>query len=168
MFAAAISTAWRTAVPYSSEWEVWQYSGKNMVHSCIASFSTKCHSFQIPGSHFGLGCESGQSYAAQALNSSLFVWLCNEVENEHQNLLCMEVNELSWEKVLIHSFELPFQQTHFLQWFSFRVCLLFYRWVMAVKKGLFKWIVCLVRWMPVYKKRPKTVLLTLWQNRHTK
>lgn len=70
---------------------------------------------QIPGSHFGLGCEGGQSYVAQALNSSLFVWLCNEVENEHQNLLCMEVNELSWEEVLIHFFELPFQQTHFLQ-----------------------------------------------------
>lgn len=91
-----------------------------MPNSCIASFSAKHRSPKIPGSKYlevilDWAVKVVSLMAAQALNSSLFVWLCNEVENEHQNLLRMEVNELSWEEVLIHFFELPFQQTHFLQ-----------------------------------------------------
>lgn len=145
MLIAANSTVWEDC----NEWKVWQSSGKkwrnrpSMIISCIASFTAKHHSRQIPvsGSHFRLGCGGGQFYCSTSTELVLVCLVVQWSGKWASKTSPYRSEQLSWGKVLIHFFELSFQQTHFLQWFSFGVCLLFCRWVMAVKNSLFRWIV---------------------------
>lgn len=69
-------------------------------------------------------------------------------------------------KVLVLCLELICNRHIFCSDCGFRVCLLFCRWLTAVKNGLFRWILCmssilnacLQKWLKILK---------LWQNRHT-
>lgn len=124
---------------YCKKWR----NSPGMIISRIASFTAKHHSRQIPvsGSHFGLRCEGGQFYCSTSTELVLVCLVVQWSRKWASKTSLYRSEQLSWGKVLIHFFELSFQQTHFLQWFSFGVCLLFCRWVMAVKNSLVRWIV---------------------------